>query len=275
MRRVLTALLVFAVSAAAANVRLYLKDGTYQAVREYAVQEDRVHYYSVERSDWEDIPLALVDLKRTEGEIAEHKATLEQESKVIAAEEKVEREQTREASRIPQDPGVYQLIDSKELRILRLAESKYHSNKRRSVLKALSPIPLVPGKGTVEVDNSHSSYFVENDAPEFYIQLSKEQQFGIIRLLPHDNIRIAEKVTIQPVIKETVEEPEVVEVFRKQLDPNGLYKIWPQKPLEPGEYAVVEFTPGKLNMQIWDFAWTPGAKYVPVPQDDKATVKKP
>src|SRR5690349_21347878 len=150
MRRVLTALLVLAVSAAA-NVRLYLKDGTYQVVREYAVQEDRVHYYSVERSDWEDIPLSLVDLKRTEGEIAEHKAVLEEESKVIAAEEKVEREQVREASRIPQDPGVYQLIDGKELRILRLAESKYHSNKRRSVLKALSPIPLVSGKGTVEV----------------------------------------------------------------------------------------------------------------------------
>jgi hypothetical protein len=34
----------------------------------------------------------------------------------------------------------------------------------------------------------------------------------------------------------------------------GLYKIWPKAPLPPGEYAVVEFTPGKLNMQIWDFA---------------------
>lgn len=275
MRRVLTALLVLAVSAAAANVRLYLNDGTYQVVREYAVQEDRVHYYSVERSDWEDIPLALVDLKRTEGEIAEHKAALAEESKVVAAEEKVEREQTREASKIPQDPGVYQLIDQKELRILRLAESKFHSNKRRSVLKALSPIPMVSGKGTVEVDNPHASYFVEDKEPEFYIQLSAEQQFGIIRLVPHENIRIAEKVTILPVVKEAVEEPEVVEVFRKQLDPNGLYKIWPQKPLEPGEYAVVEFTPGKLNMQIWDFAWTPGAKYVPVPQAEKAAPKKP
>jgi hypothetical protein len=274
MRRVLTALLIFAVSAAAANVRLYLKDGTYHMVREYAIQEDRVHYYSVERSDWEDIPLALVDLKRTEGEISEHKAAIEEESKVIAAEEKVEREQTREASKIPQDPGAYQLIDGKELRILHLAESKFHSNKRRSVLKALSPVPMVSGKGTVEVDNPHANYFVENDTPEFYIQLSAEQQFGIVHLQPHDNIRIAEKVTILPVVKEAVEEPEVVEVFRKQLDQSGLYKIWPQKPLEPSEYAVVEFTPGKLNMQIWDFAWTPGAKYTPVPQDEKPA-KKP
>jgi len=37
----------------------------------------------------------------------------------------------------------------------------------------------------------------------------------------------------------------------------GLYKIWLKAPLPPGEYAVVEYTPGKLNMQIWDFAVKP------------------
>jgi len=267
MRRTLAILLLFSVSAIAANVRLYLKDGTYQIVREYAVQEDRVHYYSVERSDWEDIPLALVDLKRSEAEIAERKSAITEESKMIAAEEKVEREMAREKSKIPQDPGVYQLIDGKELRILRLAESKLHTNKRRSVLKAVEPIPIVSGKATVEVDKPHSSYNVETDTPEFYIQLSAEQRFAIIRLTPHDTVRIAEKVTIIPITKEAVEEPDEVEIFRKQLDANGLYKIWPQKPLTPGEYAVVENTPGKLNMQIWDFTWEPGAKYVPDPKD--------
>ena len=143
MRRLLTALFILAVSALA-NVRLYLKDGTNQIVREYSVQQDRVHYYSVERSAWEDIPLDLVDLKRTEGEIAAHKAAVEEENKIVLAEEKVEREQKREVTKIPQDPGVYQLIDGKELRIMQLAESKVHTNKRRSVLKALSPGPFVP-----------------------------------------------------------------------------------------------------------------------------------
>jgi hypothetical protein len=193
---------------------------------------------------------------------------------MVAAEEKVEREMARETSRIPQDPGVYQLIDGKELRILQLAESKVHTNKRRSVLKAISPLPMVSGKATVEVDNPQSNYNVELDTPEFYIQLSAEQHFGIIRLTPHDNVRIAEKVTIVPITKDVVEEPEEVEIFRKQLD-NGLYKIWPQKPLEPGEYAVVENTPGKLNMQIWDFTWKPGAKYVPDPRNAMPAAKKP
>ncbi len=269
MRRFFTALFVLAFSALAANVRLYLKDGTFQIVREYSVQQDRVHYYSVERSDWEDVPVDLVDLKRTEGEIAAHKAAAEEENKVVLAEAKVEREQKHEISKIPQDPGVYQLIDGKELRIMQLAESKVHTDKRRSVWKALSPIPMVPGKATLEIDNPRASYIVETSTPEFYIQLSADEQFGIVRLTPKDNIRIVEKLTIVPVSKEIIEEPQEVEIFRTQAA-DGLYKIWPQKPIEPGEYAVVEGSPGKVNLQVWDFTWKPGAKYVPVPETPRS-----
>lgn len=272
MRRALAALFLFACTLAA-NVRLYLKDGTNQIVREYQVQGDRVHYYSIERSDWEDIPLDLVDLKRTEAEIAAKKEAVAEDVKAVEAEEKVVQEQKHEVMKIPQDPGVYQLINGKELRILQLAESKVRTNKRRLVLKALSPIPAVTGKATLEVDNLHASYFVETDTPEFYIQLATDDQFGIIRLTPKENYRIAEKITIIPVTKEMVEEPQEVEIFRTMADPNGLYKIWPQKPLEPGEYAVVEGTPGKMNLQIWDFAWAPGAKYVPVPSKDSKAAK--
>jgi hypothetical protein len=51
-----------------------------------------------------------------------------------------------------------------------------------------------------------------------------------------------------------MEEPIMVGTFQKQLSPSGLYKIWPKEPLAPGEYAVVEYTEGKLNIQVWDFA---------------------
>jgi hypothetical protein len=53
------------VPAAAANIKLYLKDGTYQLVREYLVLSDRVKFYSSDRADWEEMPLVLVDLKKT------------------------------------------------------------------------------------------------------------------------------------------------------------------------------------------------------------------
>lgn len=255
MRRVLAALFLFSLSTFAANVKLYLKDGNYHLVRAYAVTQDRVRYYSVERSDWEEIPLQLVDLKRTRAEEDQRKAAVAEEAKILSAEDKVERELQEEVAKIPQNPGVYQLVNN-ELKIFHLAESKVHTNKGRSVLKAMSPIPIVAGKATLEIEPAHSLNVITTAEPEFYIQLSQEERFGIFRLTPHQGVRIVEKLTIVPVTKEIIEEPEAVEIFRKQMA-DGLFKIWPQKPLAPGEYAVVEYTEGKLNIQVWDFSCKP------------------
>ena len=43
-----------------------------------------------------------------------------------------------------------------------------------------------------------------------------------------------------------------IETFKKQ-EADLLYRIWPEKPLEPGEYAVIQYAEGKLDPQIWDF----------------------
>lgn len=61
----LAAALFGAASLSGATQRLYLKDGDYQLTNNYQVLADRVRYYSTERSDWEEIPLELVDLDRT------------------------------------------------------------------------------------------------------------------------------------------------------------------------------------------------------------------
>src|ERR1700722_8822274 len=112
MRRIL-AILLFAVFAAwGVNVKLYLKDGGFHLVREYQVQTDRVRYYSVERSQWEEIPLDLVDLKRTDSETAERQAQLAEETKVVAEEEKAVRDVRAEVAKIPRDPGVYYVEDN-------------------------------------------------------------------------------------------------------------------------------------------------------------------
>jgi hypothetical protein len=39
-------------------------------VREYSVNGDTVKFYSIDRSDWEEVPASLVDLKKTEVEVA-------------------------------------------------------------------------------------------------------------------------------------------------------------------------------------------------------------
>jgi len=251
----LAALMFFAAAAWAVNVKLYLKDGTYQIVREYKVESDRVRYYTVERSEWEEIPLDMVDLKRTETEAAARKAELEKDAKALSEEDAAERAVVKEAMRIPEAPGVY-WIDGNQTKAIKVAESVVHTNKRREVLKVLSPIPAVSGKATLEIDGVHSQNVFTNPEQELYIQLSDLERFGMVKLTPKSAVRIVENLTIQPITRQVDEEPELVDTFQQQLDNNGngLYKIWPKEKLPPGEYAVIEYTPGKLVAQIWDFA---------------------
>ena len=251
MRWRLLAVLLLALAAWGANIKLYLKDGSYHIVREYQVQSDRVRFYSVERSQWEEMPLDLVDLKRTEAEAAQRKTELEKEAKIISEEDKAERAIQDEVMKIPQDPGVY-YVEGGQTKILRQAESSVKTNKGRSVLKRLAPIPVVSGKATVELDNPHSETVFTNPEQEFYIQLSDTERFGIARLTPKGTVRIVENITYIPVTNEVVEEPEMIPNFQRQLADN-LYKIWPKEPLPNGEYAIVEYTEGKVNMQVWDF----------------------
>ena len=264
MLRAIVLLVLSAVLASAATIRLYLKDGDYQIVREYKILSDRVRYYSAERSQWEEIPLTLVDLKRTESEQKQREQRMEQQAAIMSAEEKAERQAADEIARIPVEPGSY-LVAGDKIQSLKPAESKVVTNKRRSILKILTPIPILSGKGTLEIDGKHSEILVDSTAPEFYIRLSTGQHFGIVRAEPTKDARIIEKFDVVPVTKQIVEQQDEVEVFRRQVG-DGLYKIWPMKPLSPGEYAVVEFTPAmddSINMQIWDFAVPPGAKGAP------------
>ena len=253
MRKLLIGLALLVFTAWAANVKLYLKDGSYHLVREYQVQSDRVRFYSVERSQWEEVPQDLVDLEKTQGEETERKTELEKEAKVLSEEDKAERQLKQEVMRIPQNPGVY-WMDGKEVKAIPVAESAVHSNKGRSVLQKLAPLPIVSGKATLELSTPHSANVFTNPEQEFYFQLSDVERFGICKVTTKGPVRIVENLTYMPVTKEVVEEPQMVEILQQQVDAGDLYKIWPKEPLPPGEYAVIEFTEGKLNIQVWDFA---------------------
>jgi hypothetical protein len=253
LRRLAAFLLLLVFSAWAANIKLYLKDGTFNLVREYRVGPDRVRYYSVERSEWEEIPLEMVDLKRTESEAAARQAQLEADARSQAEEAAAAREIGKEVSRIPRDAGVYRL-EGQEAKALKAASSSVHTNKGRQVLKVLSPIPMVTGKGTLELDGAHSPNVFTNPEQTFYIQLSDTERFGVARLTVKGEVRIVENLTFVPVTKEVEEKLNLVDIFRQQLGNEDLYKIWPKEPLEPGEYAVVQYTAGKLNVRTWDFA---------------------
>jgi hypothetical protein len=252
MFRALTILLLLALNATAANVRLYLKDGTYHLVREYQKMADRVRYYSVERADWEEIPLEMVDFKKTEEEISKKEEKIQQETKAYDEESKAMRAEREEIARVPMENGVY-FKELNSMKSLKQAEPKTVSNKRRTVLKVLSPVPLVAGKATVEIDGLNAQFVVHDERPEFFFRPNYEERYTIVRLTPTKISRIVQKWDIEPLTHEVIEHSDEVEVFRRQLA-DGLFKVWPTKPMEPGEYAIVEFTAGKANIQVWDFS---------------------
>ncbi len=254
----LAILIALAVAAFGANSRLYLKDGDYQIVREYQVLSDRVRYYSTERGDWEEIPLELVDLDRTKKDAAEREAAIAADAKEQAVEDNAIHAERKEEARVPEEPGVYYASGDK-IQSLKAAEVEVNSSKGRSILKALAPVPIVPGKSSVELKGDAADYRAAGDKPEFYIRLSDDERFAIVKLSKKKNARLLENVSILPVTNEVIEDLKLVATFKKQVS-DRMYKIWPEQPLEPGEYALVQYTDGALNWQVWDFGIGPAGK---------------
>jgi hypothetical protein len=246
--------LFIAVFAYGGTIRLYLKDGTYQLTSEYKIVKDRVSYMSAERGEWEELPLALVDLDRTKKEAAQHAADLESDAKAQAEEDAAERLAVKEVEEIPPAPGVYYIHNNK-LETVKVAESKIVNDKRRQVLKVLSPIPMVSGKATLEIDGDSSSREIAEVRPEFFFRLSEVERFGIVKLTPtKKGSRVVENINIVPITKQIVQDLKEIQTFKKEEGDN-VYRIWPEADLAPGEYALVEYTEGldSVNTQVWDF----------------------
>ncbi len=254
MRPLLLPLLLLISLPLAADVKLYLKEGGFHTVREYEVKPDRIRFFSTERGEWEEIPLELVDLKKTQGEVERKAQAAVKQKEADRAERDAERQQRREIAAVPEDAGVY-WIDGANLVALKPAEVKVVTNRRRSIVKAMSPIPIVAGKATLEMDGAKSAREMAQNRPEFYFRISQPERFTIVRCLPgksKEPSRIVQNWSLIPVTKEIVHEHVEVPVFRHQVG-EDLYKVWPQETVAPGEYAFIQFTEGKGSVQVWDF----------------------
>ena len=240
--------------------KLYLKDGTYQLTREYQVQSDRIRYYSTERGEWEEIPKDLIDLNKTENERKAKTDVLVKEAREEDAEERALRALQKEIASIPMNPGAYYKQDQK-VDALPSADYQIVTDKKRRTLQMISPVPLVAGKASVVIKGEHSTFQVHEERPNFYVRLAKEERFGIVSLTPKKNFRVVENISIAPVVKVASEDRKQMDTFEQSLG-NGLYKVWPEKPLPPGEYALVEFSDSMdkddIELLIWDFARPPG-----------------
>ncbi len=243
----------------AQRLALYLTDGTSMNVREFEVGEERVRYFSLDRSQWEEVPLELVDLKRTQEQNRRVQAAAAVREEENRRERVAERRARTELHSVPLADGVYHL-KGKEPVPVEQSFWEIGTSKKRGFLKIISPVPVIPGKRTLWIEGLTAKTVTTGPKPIFYLRLDSFSRFGIVRIVPEKgkNRRIVQQIMTVSVADEQFEEQDEVEVFRQQLAPL-VYKVWPVEPLPVGEYAILDFTPGETNLRVWDFSHRPDA----------------
>jgi hypothetical protein len=246
-----------------ASIKLCMKDGTYQMVSSYEVHGDRVRYFSVERSDWEEVPTELVDLDATKRAEEETKA-LQKKQLDDAKELEQERfykppDQGMEVApgiRLPGDDGVF-TVDGK--RLVRLVQSAGEAvtDKKRAAMVLAVPLPVVKTRSLVVLEGAKATIRLNDPWPVFYVQSAQGlgTKLELVHLKPGKELRVLEDVdTARGKNGKATEVRTMVSLERKQVAPN-LYTLKPLQPLEAGEYALGEVVDDKLDMNVYDFGY--------------------
>ena len=253
-----------------AQTKLYMKDGSYEVVRGYEIQGDRVRYYSVERSEWEEVPKDLVDLDATKRAFSQEKETQRQQ---VEQAHKIETErfpnsggqgfQVAPGMRLPGDEGVFTFDGTRVIRLVQSNAEVVKDKKRMALLMAL-PAPLLKSRMLVEVPGPKAAIRLSVARPEFFFQLSglKPENIQLVPLRPTKTSRIVEKIQGGIGAGKSGEIREDIPFDATEVSP-GIYKVQPKQPLAPGEYALSELLGESLNIDVWDFGIEKPAKEIP------------
>ena len=244
------------------GTRLYLKDGSYQLVREYTILNDRVRYWSAEREEWEEIPAQMVDWGAThkgEAEDAARKKQIDETLKQIAQHERavsLDVDTSIEVAPgvfLPDQPGFYVVTNGAVASLSQdLADS--HFSMKRLFVQVITPIPVVPTQHNVELKGAHAKMRVDDPQPEFYFRTADQHEPRIVLLCARvhgDSRRITEILTNFVGDSRTKENQVPLE---RWVAARGTYRYTLGQKLEPGEYAFVESTEEKeMDLYLWDF----------------------
>jgi hypothetical protein len=246
----------------AAEVKLYLKDGTYQLVKSYQVRGDRVRYYSVERSDWEEMPVSLVDFDATERVQQE-----EADSQIKNLDEAREIDKQRferpvnsgfevaPGIHLPTEEGVFAYDGVRVIRMIQ-TPAEVITDKKRAALRLALPGPLLKNRSVVVLDGPKAAVRILVAQPTFYVNAADGSgaRMDLIPVAVNKNktARAVEKVQSGPGIGQSGETRAAVPLERVQLA-SGLYRLKPAQELAFGEYALGELVGEKLNLELWDF----------------------
>lgn len=264
--------------------KLVLKDGSYQLIREYTRNGDRVRYYSLERADWEEIPASMIDwvaTQKAEADVASRNAAEVEKLKQQEAATKVDIAldvdaslQTSSGVFLPPGEGMF-AVQGKDIRALEQVELETHRDKKQTLKQIFTPIPIVPGKTNIELAGSHAKYRLDPSRLEFYLReappdpespssvrrSSRPGESGpeveLIRANVKGNKRMLEQ--IKDIFGQQLsEDRNTVLLQRWQVSPN-VFRFTLGEQLQPGEYALAELLPDGINLYVWDFGVDKGA----------------
>lgn len=246
--------------AASAQTKLYLKDGSYQLVKSYEIHGDRVRYYSLERSAWEEVPRAMVDFEATERAQHEEEQEQQKELEEMRALDKQHFERPKAQGfeiapgiHLPAEEGVYAYDGLRVVRMIQSSGEVVTDKKRAALLLAL-PGPLMKKRAYVVLPGPKAAVRLMAAQPTFYVQSSDGlgAKLELVTVKSRKNSRQVEKIEWRGGITKPAELRAAIPLERAELAP-GLFKLTPTKPLELGEYALGELIQAKLNLELWDF----------------------
>jgi hypothetical protein len=241
--------------------KLMLTDGSFQLVREYKIEGDRVRYYSIDSSQWEQIPLAMVDWEATKKVEAEEAKT---DAALVAKVHK------QEAARVavPQDidaslevaPGVFLppgnllfVYDGRALLPLPQAETDSKLSKGHFIEQVMVPIPIIPTRHSISIAGAHAKLRIHEGRPEFYIRVSDGRQpaLVLIHAKAHGDNRHVEN--LDQIFGEQEEKRDAVPMQAWDIA-KGVYRFTLGQELPSGEYAIAEMVKDEgAGLYVWDF----------------------
>jgi hypothetical protein len=258
--------------------KLVLKDGSFQLVRSYDRKTDRVRYFSMERGDWEEIPAALVDWEATaKAERDTEKADDALVSKIHKQEEATKIQTTLDVDVslqvasgvfLPPGEGMF-AVEGKSVIALPQVGSAVKADRKNTIKRILSPIPIVAAKQNVEIPGPKSALRINTQFPEFYlreVQPDYDKDSGLertarqsvdgpevelIRATTKGNKRIVE--SIKSMFGEQVAQERNTISIQQWEVAKTVYRFTLSQPLQPGEYVLAEILPDGLNLFVWDF----------------------
>lgn len=241
--------------------KLVLKDSSFQLVREYHIEGDRVRYYSLDSSQWEVIPAVLVDWDATKKlENAEASKDAEVLGKVHKQEEERRIAPLDIDASLEVAPGVFLppgdglfVFDAHDIRTLGQAETSTHLAKKRVLEEVLVPVPVVPSRRNVLIAGPHAKLRLATRRPEFYMRTtdSRAPEMELIRAKVHGDSREIEH--LDKLFGDEHASSDTLPMQRWQVA-EGVYRFTLGVPLDPGEYALAEIVQNEgMSLYVWDF----------------------